>query len=85
VGVFPWKKDDDTITTRSDGITGAEMTPELMTFLLSENSRVRFGAFGLDLEKDIFYEHTIVGSTCNKEELRASIMAVVLTSDDTGE
>lgn len=41
-----------------------------------------FGEFGLDPEKDIFFEHTIVGSTCDKEELRASIMASVMNSDD---
>jgi hypothetical protein len=50
--------------------------------LLMENGTLRFGAFGIDSEKDIFFEHTIVGSTCDKEELRASVMAVVTNSDD---
>jgi hypothetical protein len=82
VNVYPWKKDDASITTRSYVVTGVEMTPELMEYLLTENGTLRFGAFGIDSEKDIFFEHTIVGSTCDKEELRASVMAVVMNTDD---
>jgi hypothetical protein len=81
-GVYPWGKDDATITTRSYVVTGAELTPELMLFLLTENDRVRFGAFGVDSDKDIFFEHTMVGSTCDKEELRASVKAVIMSADD---
>ena len=81
-GVYPWGKDDATITTRAYVVTGTELVPELMLFLLQQNDRTRFGAFGVDADNDIFYEHTIVGSTCDKEELRASIMAVIMTADD---
>lgn len=58
------------------------MNAELMKFLLRENDRMRFGAYGLDEDEDIFFEHTIVGSTCDKEELKASVVAVVMTADD---
>ncbi len=82
VGVAPWGEDDATITTRSFVVTGAEITPDLMHFLLRENDRMRFGAFGLDHENDIFFEHTIVGKTANKEEIKSSVLAVVLTADE---
>lgn len=82
-GVYPWGKDDATITTRSYVVTGAELTADLMLYLLMENDRVRFGAFGVDAEKDIFFEHTIVGSTCDREELKASVKAVIMTADDS--
>ena len=85
VGVFPWGDDDATLTTRSYVVTGAELVPDLMEFLLHENDRMRFGAFGIDDDKDIFFEHTIVGSTCDKEELKASILAVILTADQYDE
>jgi len=52
-----------------------------MQFLLRKNDDMRFGAFGLDRDMDIFFEHTIVGSTCDKEELRATVMAVLQTAD----
>lgn len=81
VGISPWGDDDTTITTRAYLVTDVEITPDLMSFLLHENDRMRFGGFGLDRDNDIFFEHTIVGSRCDKEELRSSILAVALTSD----
>lgn len=81
VTVWPWGDDDATVTARSYVIIGAEVTPELMRFLLTENNQMRFGAFGLDKDGDIFFEHSIVGSTVDKEELKASILAVGYTAD----
>ncbi len=82
VGVFPWGKDDAIITTRAYVVTGAELTPELMRFLLEENAGMRFGAFGIDDEGDITFEHSIVGSTCDQKELEASVIHVARTADD---
>ena len=62
-------------------VTGAEATSELMHFLLRETDNMRFGGFGLDSDDDVFFEHAIVGSTCDKPELKASVMAVVVTAD----
>jgi hypothetical protein len=85
INVAPWGKDEATITSRCYVVTSVELTPELMKYLLLENDRLRLGAFGIDNEDDIFFEHTIIGSTCDLEELKASVMAVVLTSDDYDE
>lgn len=85
VGVIPWGDDDATITARSYVVTGVEMTQDLMYFLLRENDKMRFGAFGVDQDNDIFFEHTIVGSSCDKDELKASIFAVVYTADQYDE
>jgi len=82
VAVYPWGEDDATITARSYVVTGAEILPDLMHYLLRENSAMRFGAFGLDDEDDVFFEHTIVGSTCDKEEIRSSVLAVIYTADE---
>jgi len=79
--VFPWGDNDASITTRSYVVTGAELTQELLLFLLQENDKMRFGAFGVDKDLDIFFEHTIVGSTCDLDELKASVLAVVYTAD----
>ena len=80
-GVYPWGNDDSTITTRAYVVTGTELTPDLMHFLLRQNADMRFGAFGVDNDNDIFFEHTIVGSSCDKNELKASVLAVVTTAD----
>ncbi|MEB3885820.1 YbjN domain-containing protein [Lyngbya sp. CCY1209] len=82
VFVFPWGKDDAIINTRSYVVTGTELTPDLMRFLLRENSNMRFGAFGIDEQGDVLFEHTIVGSTCDKVELEASVNAVLEIADD---
>ena len=81
VGVIPWGNDDATINTRAYVVTGADATSELMHFLLRETDNMRFGGFGLDSDDDVFFEHAIVGSSCDKAELKASVMAVVVTAD----
>ncbi|OGF14511.1 MAG: hypothetical protein A2W00_04905 [Candidatus Eisenbacteria bacterium RBG_16_71_46] len=85
VVVHPWGKDDATVSTRSYVVIGAEVTPELMRYLLRKNDEFRFGAFGLDSEGDIFFEHSIVGSGCDKNELRACVLAVAQTADEYDE
>lgn len=82
VAVDPWGDTDATVSARSYVVTGVELTPDLMEFLLKSNDHVRFGAFGLDSANDIFFDQTVVGSTCDKEDLKATIMAVVVTADE---
>jgi hypothetical protein len=81
VGVYPWGEDDATITTRSLVVNQVELSPGLMRYLLKENDKMRFGAFGLDSDENIYFEHTMVGSACNKDGLKGSILAVVITAD----
>jgi hypothetical protein len=82
VAVMPWGDDDATITTRAYVVTGAELTPDLMLYLLQKNEKMRFGAFGVDEDGDILFEHTIVGSSCDKNELKVSVLAVLRTADE---
>lgn len=81
IWVLPWGDDDATISARAYVVSGAELTPELLHYLLRQNADMRFGAFGVDSDGDILFEHTIVGSTCDKEELKASVMAVLMVAD----
>ncbi len=80
--VSAWGDDDATVTTRSWLTTGTELTVDLARFLLNANDEMRFGAFGVDKDGDTFFEHTILGSTASKAELKASILAVANTADD---
>jgi hypothetical protein len=79
--VYAIGEDDAVINTRSYVVTQIELVPELLKFLLLENDSMRFGSFGIDKDNDIFFEHAILGSTCDKEELKASVLAVVRTAD----
>lgn len=80
--VFPWNDDEALINIRSYVVTDVELTPDLMGFLLRENSNMRFGAFGINDKGDIIFEHTIVGSTCDKPELEASVNSVLEIADE---
>ncbi len=81
IAVYAWGDNDATLRAWSWVLTGAETTPELMRYLLDTNANIRFGSFGMDEVGDILFQNTILAATCDKEELRATIMAVVSTAD----
>jgi hypothetical protein len=56
--------------------------PIVLHYLLRENDQMRFGAFGIDDANDIFFEYSIVGSTCDRAELKAAVSAVAFTADE---
>ncbi|MGL5197319.1 MAG: T3SS (YopN, CesT) and YbjN peptide-binding chaperone 1 [Chroococcales cyanobacterium] len=80
--ILPWGEEDSVINTRAYVVTEAELTADLMRFLLEQNSNMIFGAFGIDGKGDILFEHSIVGSTCDKKELESSVNAVLEVSDE---
>ncbi|MBC7248056.1 MAG: YbjN domain-containing protein [Actinobacteria bacterium] len=82
VVVFPWGEDEAVIETRAMVTKGTELTPDLLRYLLENNERMRFGSFAVGSNGEIFFIHSIVGSTCDKNELRASTRAVVSTADE---
>ena len=79
--VIPWGDDEALITTRSYVVTDVAITPELTYFLLRENNGIYFGRFALDPENDIVFEHSLVGSSCDRVELKHSVMTVVKLAD----
>ena len=81
VNVYPWGDDEAVVCSRSYVVMDVEVTPELMRYLLRENDDMRFGAYGLDKDDDVYFEHAVVGSTCSKNELEASAMAVLRVAD----
>lgn len=81
VVVYPWGDDDSVVSVRSWVVTDISESSELDSYLVRENAKMRFGAFGIDQDGDVVFEHAIVGSTCDKGELKASVLAVMLTAD----
>jgi hypothetical protein len=81
VSVTPWGEREVVITAQAAVVHGATLQPDLMQYLLQKNGELRFGAFGLDATGDIVFRHSIVGSTCQKEELKASVQQVMLVAD----
>lgn len=81
IGVFPWGR-DAVVTVRAWVVFGPRITLELCQFLLRENSRLQFGAFGLAGDHDVCFRYSLVGSTLDRDELGAAVQAVLGTADD---
>lgn len=81
VRIYPWQE-DSVINIRSNVVSGAKMAADLQAHLLRENAEMRFGAFSVNDAGDILFEHTIVGSTCDPNELEASVNAVLAAADN---
>lgn len=81
VEVLPWGNTEAIISTWSYVVTGAEITQDLMKFLLKKNSELQFGVFSIDDDGDIRFHTTLVGSTCDRDELQTSVSSVLQTAD----
>ncbi|MEE3716041.1 YbjN domain-containing protein [Tumidithrix elongata RA019] len=81
VEVLPWGNSEAIIATWSYVVTGAELTADLMRFLLKQNSELQFGVFSVDDDGDIRFHSTLVGSTCDRKELHTSVSSVLETAD----
>ncbi len=81
IRILPWE-DDTIVNTRSYVVSDASLDVDLLKFLLHKNAEMTFGAFSLDGDGCIRFEHTIVGSTCDPEELEASAIAVLEIADE---
>ncbi|MDX1932103.1 MAG: YbjN domain-containing protein [Capsulimonadales bacterium] len=79
--VLPHNNELAVITTWAYVVSGAEISSELMAYLLSENAELNFGAFALDSDGDILLKHTILANTVDPDELKASVLGVALTAD----
>lgn len=81
VEVLPWGNTEAIISTWSYVVTGAEITQDLMKFLLQKNSELQFGVFSIDDDGDIRFHTTLVGSTCDRDELQTLVSSVLQTAD----
>jgi|YNPBryantNP2012_1023418.scaffolds.fasta_scaffold00832_9 hypothetical protein len=81
ISIYPWRDDSSVIEARGLVTRGTELAPDLLLYLLKENIDFRFGGFAVDGDGDIWFLHSIVGPTCDKEELKATVSAVVATAD----
>ena len=82
VSVIDWGDNNAVIDVWSWVVTKVGMSDDLMGYLLRENYKKRFGAFRLNENNDIHYSHKIAGASCDKYELKASMMAVAIAADE---
>lgn len=81
VSIHPFGDDEATVATRAYVVTGARFDEHLFEWLLHQNDEMRFGSFGIDDDNDIFFKHSLLGTTLDKDELKSSVLSVVMTAD----
>lgn len=81
--VHPWETADlATVRATSCVTIGSTIDHELMHFLLTENRRMRFGAFHLDdANQVLFAESVLGGENMDLMELQTCILSVVTIAD----
>jgi len=80
--VRPLGEDSAWIDSRSWVVTGPEKSADLYRYLLSENAKMRLGAFAVDEDGDVVFKYGIVGDALDKSALRAAVLAVAHTADE---
>ena len=81
VHVLPWTDEGAIVTTRAFVVSGATLSEDLMRWMLERNAEALWGAFGVDEDGEIVIDHSINGPTCDKEDLRASVLGVIFSAD----
>jgi hypothetical protein len=81
VAVFPWLEEAIVNIRCCCVMDMPTIPPDCLRFLLDENYKFVFGAFTIDPDGDINFEHTILASKLDERELEASVKAVAVTAD----
>lgn len=81
--VHPWEEADlATVRATSCVTIGSSINAKLMHFLLSENRRMRFGAFQLDDANQVLFSESVLGGeNMDLMELQTCILSVVTIAD----
>lgn len=81
--VHPWETGDLAIVKACSRVTvESHINAELMQYLLSENSRMRFGSFQLGEANEILFAHSVLGGeNMDLMELQTCILSVVTIAD----
>jgi hypothetical protein len=81
--VNPWDEKEVAIVRANSCVTvGTAIDSELTEYLLRENLRMRFGAFQIGEENQIFFAHNVLGgANMDLMELQTCILSVVTIAD----
>lgn len=81
--VHPWEAADLCIVRATSCVTvGSSLDGDLAQFLLTENRRMRFGAFQLDESNQVLFSESVLGGeNMDLRELQTCILSVVTIAD----
>ncbi len=79
--VRPFTDDDTVIECTANVVNGANITVDLMQYLLRKNAELHFGGFGLLFDGTITFSHSISGADVCESELKNTIDSVGTIAD----
>jgi len=82
LSVKPLTKDDCIVETLAYVVTGARITPKLMTMLLRNNANYPVGAYALQADDTIIFKHSMAGANLDINELRIAVATVAFVADE---
>lgn len=81
VVVRRYTETDTMVEIMAQVVSGAEITPELLKWLLRKNAELHFGSFGLLFDDTIIFTYTLPGSVVTSAALEAAIGSVAVIAD----
>lgn len=79
--VRPFTDTETCIECTANVVIGANITPDLMRFLLRKNAELHFGSFGLLFDDTIIFSHSITGTNLDANELTTTLNSVAIIAD----
>lgn len=79
--IRPYTEDDTIVEFVSNMVFGANISPELMNFLLRKNAELHFGAFGLLFDGTIVFTYSIAGKNLDENEFVTALNSVAIIAD----
>lgn len=81
ITVRPWHDEDAVVEFVSQLVSGADVTPEVMRWLLQKNPELHFGAFGLLFDNTVVYSQALPGVALGKDAFEATVRTVATIAD----
>lgn len=79
--VRAFTENETVVECMSNVVSGANITQDLMQYLLRKNAEMHFGAFGLLFDNTIVFQHSLAGKNLDDNELVTAINAVAIIAD----
>lgn len=81
ITVRPFTENDTCVECTANVVYGAEITPDMMRFLLRKNAELHFGGFGLLFDGTVIFSYSFPGMHLDKEEFQTALYSVAIISD----
>jgi hypothetical protein len=79
--VRPFTDTDTCIECMATLVSGAQISENLLRFLMRKNAELHFGAFSLMFDDTICFAHSIAGINADENEIISSIQSVAVIAD----